>query len=193
MSVQEEYLQLQVPVFDAYVGMAVLVDHVTNTATIKENLIKGNTQYDYAFVNAKNIVSLEQIYSAYYKVMQDSSYHTMKSRTLHTEFIYALSPFKNIMDCLNKFGISKNSDTLLILKIVKKESAADAFFQSELENIKKIIDGELIPLCDENLQKTADIGTISKNYKLKLDSSQLKNDYGIVTRHLVALTQLKGL
>lgn len=193
MSIQGEYLELRVPVFEAYVGMAVLVDHAINTATIKDNLIKGNKQYDYAFVNARNIISLEQIYSAYYKVMQDSSYNTMKSRTLHTEFIYALSPFKNIMDCLNKFGISKKSDALLILKIVRKEHATERFFQSELDNIKQIVDGELIPLSDENLQKIADIDTITKNYKLKLDSNQLNNDYGVITRHLVALTQLKGL
>lgn len=194
MNSNQEYIELKVPIFESHTAIAVLMKNVQNLEIIKENLIKGNFDYDYGFINAKNIVSLEQIYSAYYKVMQDSAYNTMKSRTLHTEFIYALSPFKNIMDCLNKFGISKTSDVLLILKIVKKEDATTEYFESQLKHIKTVVTGEIIKLDDENLQNFADAKSIAKNYKLKTNNRKsLDNDWNLVTRNVVSIIQLKGL
>lgn len=193
MSDTPEYLVLQVPIFDSHQALAVLVNDVKNLDTIKTNLIQGNKEYDYAFINGKNIVCLEQLYSAYYKVMQNHHYGTMKSKSLHTEIIYALSPFKNIMDCLNKFGVSKQSDTLLVLKIVKSEHATAEYFSSEFSKVKTIVDGSFVALSDMNLQTTADIKSIVKNYKYKVDASHLEPNWGIVTRNLVSIIQLKGL
>lgn len=188
-----KYLELKVPIFNSHKALALLVNNVQNLTEIKENLIKGNLDYDYAFINARNIVSLEQIYSAYYKVMQDFSHGTMKSRTLHTEFIYALSPFKNIMDCLNKFGISKTSDTLLILKIVKKEDATQEYFKSQVEHLKEIVNGDMVDLNNSNLQFTADKKSIFKNYKLKTAGFSEEVNWNLVTRNVISIIQLKGL
>lgn len=187
------YLEIEIPLFNKYKTFAVLVNNVENLQTIKENLIKGNTDFDYGFLNTKNIVSLEQIYSAYYKIMLDESNGSLKSRTLHTEIIYALSPFKNIMDCLNKFGISKTADSLLILKIVKEEDYNTEYLFSQLNNIKSIIVGNFVELTDENLQKSVDVKTLEKNYKLKIKGTSLENDWSGITRQLVSTTQLKGL
>lgn len=187
------FREIEVPVFDKYKAVAILAKNVTNLQNIKENLIKGNTDYDYSFINAQNIISLEQLYSAFYKVMLDESHGSMKSRTLHTELIYALSPFKNILDCLNKFGISKTSDTLLVVKIVKGETVTPIFIKENLENLERIIDGDLIELNDENLQGSANVKMIEKNYKLNIRNTALKDDWDKITRSLVAITQLKGL
>ncbi|AWU75834.1 uncharacterized protein C5L36_0B10700 [Pichia kudriavzevii] len=187
------FREIEVPVFDKYKAVAILAKNVTNLQNIKENLIKGNTDYDYSFINAQNIISLEQLYSAFYKVMLDESHGSMKSRTLHTELIYALSPFKNILDCLNKFGISKTSDTLLVVKIVKGETVTPIFIKENLENLERIIDGDLIELNDENLQGSANVKMIEKNYKLNIRNTALKDNWDEITRSLVAITQLKGL
>lgn len=125
--------------------------------------------------------------------MLDESHGSMKSRTLHTELIYALSPFKNILDCLNKFGISKTSDTLLVVKIVKGETVTPIFIKENLENLERIIDGDLIELNDENLQGSANVKMIEKNYKLNIRNTALKDNWDEITRSLVAITQLKGL
>lgn len=186
------YLVLEIPVFDKFKTVAVLVKNVENLQVIKENLIKPNKDYDYGFINTNNVVSLEQIYSAYYKIMLDESNGSMKSRTLHTEFIYALSPFKNIMDCLNKFGISKTSNSLLILKITKEEEYSQDYLNSQLNNIKSIVVGDFVELNDANLQKSVDVKTLEKNYKLKIRGTSLENDWSSITRNLVAITQLKG-
>lgn len=193
MSDPSTYLVLEVPIFTSHKALAVLVNDVQNLETIKKNLIQGNREYDYAFINAKNIVCMEQLYSAYYKVMQNFHYETMKSKSLHTEIIYALSPFKNIMDCLNKFGISKQSDAIVVLKLVKTEEANLEYFESQLANIKAIINGDFVELNDVNLQSTADIKSIIKNYKCKFDQAQPENDWGTLTRNLVSIIQLKGL
>jgi EKC/KEOPS complex subunit CGI121/TPRKB len=193
MSQDSVYRELEIPVFNEYKAVAFLVKDVQNWQTIKENLIKANTEYDYAFINAKNIVSLEQIYSAFYKAMLDNHHGTMKSRTLHTEVIYALSPFKNIMDCLNKFGVSKSSDSLLIMKIVPNKEVSQKFVDTHLKNIGSIVQGKIVALSDSNLQESADVKVIEKNYKLKIKNTSLENDWDEMTRSLVSMTQLKGL
>jgi EKC/KEOPS complex subunit CGI121/TPRKB len=187
------FKEFVIPVFTKYKCFAVLVNNVENLQTIKENLIKGNTDYDYAFINAKNITSLEQLYSVYYKVMLDERNGTMKSRTLHTEIIYALSPFKNIMDCLNKYGISKTADSLLVIKIMNAEDASAENVQYQLANIKAIVHGDFIELSDINLQKSVDMKLLEKNYKLKIFGTPLENNWASITRNLVSITQLKGL
>lgn len=187
------YTLIEVPVYSKYSALAVLVENVVNQEFIKENLIKGNTDYDYAFINAGNIITLEQIYSAFYKAMMDDDHGNMKSRTLHTEFIYALAPFKNIMDCLNKFGISKTSNSLVILKIREKVIFTDEFISSELQNIKNIVDGDICQLSDDNLQKTLDMKAIEKNYRIKIKGTELENNYLAVSRSLISITQLKGI
>lgn len=184
---------IQLPSLTKYQALAVLATDVENLTDIKANLIKGNTQYDYGFVNAKNIVSLEQIRSAYYKVMVDERHDTMKTRTLHTEFIYALSPFKNIMDCLNKFGISKDSKTLLILKIVKSDELNEEYINENLDNLSKIVDGKFIDLTDENLINHVDVKVVEKNTKLKIRGTPLEGNWTNISRALVTANQLKGL
>lgn len=97
------------------------------------------------------------------------------------------------MDCLNKFGISKQSDALVVLKIMKTEEANIEYFESELANIKTVVNGDFVELNDVNLQTTADIKSIVKNYKCKVDQTQPESDWGTITRNLVSIIQLKGL
>lgn len=187
------HIILELPSLTKYSAIAVLAVNVENLPEIKENLIKGNTDYDYGFVNGKNVVSLEQLRSSYYRVMVDEHNNSMKTRTLHTEVIYALSPFKNIMDCLNKSGISKDSKTLLILKIVESQGLTDKFIAETLENLVGIIKGDFVEVSDENLQKHVDLKTIEKNNRIKIRGTHLENNWSDITRTLVTATQLKGL
>lgn len=187
------YREIEVPVFTSFKALAVLVRDVENVQAIKDNLIKGNKSYDYAFINAQNIVSLEQLYSAYYKAMLDEHHGTMKTRTLHTEVIYALSPFKNIMDCLNRFGVSKTSTTLLVLKIFKREEGTPEYLAEQFDNIRRLTSGHVVELDDSNLHAAADLKHIEKNYKIKIKGTPLENHWAQITRTLIGITQLKGL
>lgn len=190
---QIPYIIIEIPSLDKYKAIGTFAVDVQNLKDIKENLIKGNKEYDYGFINAKNVISLEQIYSAYYKVMVDEKSGGMRTRTLHTEMIYDLSPFKNIMDCLNKYGVSKDSNVLLILKIVKSEELTKNFINQTLENLQKVINGNFVHFSDAELQKHADLKLIEKHNQLQIRGTPLENNREKLSRLLVTSTQLKGL
>ncbi|GMM48379.1 Cgi121 protein [Pichia kluyveri] len=193
MSSAIPFREIEVPVYKKYKAVCFLASNVKNCQEIKENLIKANKDYDYGFLNAKNVVSLEQLYSGFYKTVMSQHDGNMKSRTLHTELIYSLSPFKNIMDCLNKFGISKDSNSILIVKIVESETLNNYFIKTQQENLKSIIDGEFLEITDDSLQEITDIKALEKNYKLKIRSTKLENNWPSISRNLVSITHLKGL
>lgn len=193
MSSAIPFREIEVPVYKKYKAVCFLASNVKNCQEIKENLIKANKDYDYGFINAKNVVSLEQLYSGFYKTVMSQHDGNMKSRTLHTELIYSLSPFKNIMDCLNKFGISKDSNSILIVKIVESETLNNDFIKTQQEHLKSIIDGEFLDITDDSLQEITDIKALEKNYKLKIRSTKLENNWPSISRNLVSITQLKGL
>lgn len=193
MSSAIPFREIEVPVYKKYKAVCFLASNVKNCQEIKENLIKANKDYDYGFINAKNVVSLEQLYSGFYKTVMSQHAGNMKSRTLHTELIYSLSPFKNIMDCLNKFGISKDSNSILIVKIVESETLNNDFIKTQQEHLKSIIDGEFLDITDDSLQEITDIKALEKNYKLKIRSTKLENNWPSISRNLVSITQLKGL
>lgn len=193
MSSAIPFREIEVPVYKKYKAVCFLASNVKNCQEIKENLIKANKDYDYGFINAKNVVSLEQLYSGFYKTVMSQHDGNMKSRTLHTELIYSLSPFKNIMDCLNKFGISKESNSILIVKIVESETLNNDFIKTQQEHLKSIIDGEFLEITDDSLQEITDIKALEKNYKLKIRSTKLENNWPSISRNLVSITQLKGL
>lgn len=187
------HIIIELPSFTKYKAVATLVTDVENLKEIKENLIKGNKEYDYGFINASNVVSLEQIRSAYYKVMVDEKNGGMKTRTLHTEMIYNLCPSKNIMDCLNRYGISKDSKTLLVLKIVESEKLVDDFVSETLKNLQKIVHGNFVDLSDAELQKHVNLKTIEKYNQIKIRGTLLENNWNNISRLLVTSIQLKGL
>ncbi len=183
---------LETPRFKEYQVFAAYFTNVKNTKEIKKNLLKGNQAYDFAFINGDNLVSIEQIYSAVYKCLLDNSYKRTKSKTLHTEIIFNLAPQRNIMECLNKFGISDNSLNLIVLKIVKANDEGEFLVTNDqiLISLREIIDGEDVGFNDETIARFADLQTIKNNYKLGASFTEEKDK---LNRLLIGITQLKSL
>lgn len=107
----------------------------------------------FAFIDARTVISVEQISSAIYKALVESTYNRMRTKTLHSECILSLSPSSNIGDALKRFGIKEDSTNLIVIKIVK--NGDDEPFDG-----KTSIVGDLVPVSDEQFVTTADIETI---------------------------------
>ncbi|GME90728.1 unnamed protein product [[Candida] boidinii] len=165
-----------------------ILQDVQNQDEIKSHLLKGDEEYNYAFINAENIVSVEQVLSVVYRTLLDKSYDRMKSKTIHSEVIFNLAPQKNRMECLNKFGISPDSPNLIVVKVVPSTEEFTA--QTMDENLGKIVKGTVLPLSDETILKCLNFNSIKKNYKL---ADAMVEDPVKLTRMLVSVTQLKGL
>ncbi|GMG39708.1 unnamed protein product [Ambrosiozyma monospora] len=193
------YRLLDINQFPSYKVFATVFTDVKNTDEIKSHLIKGDRQYDFAFINAENILSFEQLYSALYKALLDDTNDRKKSKTLHTELIFDLAPQKNIMECLNKFGISSHSSNLLVIKIIKsqqnyitdpQEEEKVPVWEDVFDQLNQNIDGEVVSLNDETFKNFANLNTIKKNFKL---GNTFTENTDKLNRQLISVTQLKGI
>ncbi|CDK24521.1 unnamed protein product [Kuraishia capsulata CBS 1993] len=167
--------------------LIILFEGVQNNAEIKSELLKGNRDYDYAFVNCDNIASQEQVYSALYKALLDDLLGQTKSKTLHSEIIFDLSPLKNIVESLNKFGISSTSTNIIALKVLSDSQIDNV--ATYVDNLKQRVKGSVVHFDQANLSRFTNFAQLKKNYKLTNISTE---DVEELTRILVGLTQLKG-
>ncbi|GMM33705.1 Cgi121 protein [Saccharomycopsis crataegensis] len=200
------------PQFPHVQVLGVLATNVKNIDTIKQAVISLDQRYDYCFINAANVVSVEQINCAIFKTLTNYYFNEKKplrTNSVHAETILNLSPNANITDSLNRFGISKGSANLIILKVyglggpqqrqqeneslLPDDAAKDlqGVIQRDLQNIKDVVEAEVAELDnDEQLVGISDLKLIKKNYKL---GDMMVEDREVLSRLLVSVLQLSDL
>lgn len=156
-------------------------ENVRNAAEIKKKLISGAAEtHDFAFINGKVVTSIEQILAAVYRALLDYTTDKIRTKTLHSEVLFSLSPTQNIMDALKKFGLQDDSTELFIVKVIHRPSQPPHYSLG-------IIDGDeveaLAPFPD------CDLKLIKKLYKLPATAE----DPEVMTRHIINAIQLRGL
>ncbi|ODV60391.1 Cgi121p [Ascoidea rubescens DSM 1968] len=177
--------------------LILLFSNVRNSSEIKENLLSSNSSYNYSFINPKNLLNLEQLFSSIYKTLINYKNNEVKSKTLNSEFIFQLSPNKNIFDSIKRFGIAQDLKDLIVLKalnieekeIDKTDHSQPNSLQDHYKHILEIVDGDLIEPNDENISKITDLDLIRKNYKL---GKEISTDKQILLKELIGVIQLKG-
>ncbi|VEU24191.1 DEKNAAC105468 [Brettanomyces naardenensis] len=200
------YSTLTLPQFPHYRIFASLYKNVKNHRQIRDGIRSGSisADFDFAFLNAANVLSLEQIYSALFRCFVDKANGKMKANTIHTELISDMSTVKNIMEALTKFGIPSKGDTvdLVVLKVLYSGDEDDSgdgnsFSPDALKKISGQLDSAIendgaggCCLTDTELESTADLHKIRKNYKL---SDLFSEDRDRLNRLLIGTIQLKGL
>ncbi len=184
-----DYNVIKYSQFPQYEVFAAYFSSVSNQKEILSNLLAANSDFDFCFVNADNIASLEQLYSAIYKSLLDTVHKRTRSKSLHSEIIFNLSPNKNIMESLKRFGVSLHASRLLILKVQNTENCATNH-ETTFGALTKIIEGTSVRLNDDIIWENANLDSLKENYKLT--DTDLE-DRARTTRLLVGITQLKGL
>jgi len=130
-------------------------------------LIAGNAEFEYAFLDATKILSVNHALAAVFRAVNDKMHSRLKSRNWHSEIVFSLSPNNNIADSFRRFGISDTTENVLAIKIVSSGSEpADAQAQDPETHLKAAVDGTFIEFSDEQLKQTADLSQIRKIYKL---------------------------
>ncbi|KAJ8102089.1 kinase binding protein CGI-121-domain-containing protein [Lipomyces tetrasporus] len=160
----EPGLTLRLPQFPQSVVHVGLYTSVTNAATIRKELLSGNTRYSYAFVDPRSMLSVAHVLAAVYRALTDMEAGGLRTRTLSSEVVFALGGTMNIADTLRRFGIADDSDSLLVVKVDTDQTKRSNSVWAELE---EIIQGTSIPVSDENIAQLTDIETVRKNYKLQ--------------------------
>ncbi|KAL6451171.1 hypothetical protein SBY92_002509 [Candida maltosa Xu316] len=160
-------------------------------STIKSNLISGNSQYDYCFLNTRYIISREHLLQSIYKSILNDSNGTKIAKTLNSEIIFNLSPVNNIGDALKKFGISEDCPNCIVIKVFKDPTTEGSELSEELA---EIIHGDNTELTDDEIfTNLVDIPKFKKLYKLNdAKISETENLQGQLTRLAIGACVLRG-
>lgn len=73
-----------------------LFANVRNSHFLRQQLLEGNQDFEYAFLDISILLSRSQVLAACFKAINDSLRSRFKSRNVHSEIVFALSPNNNV-------------------------------------------------------------------------------------------------
>ncbi|KAK9457625.1 kinase binding protein CGI-121-domain-containing protein [Dipodascopsis uninucleata] len=162
----------KIPQFPGKIVQVRLFSNVTNAKDIKEALIEGREdimKLQCSFLDASAVYSLDQVLAAVYRAITDCEAGSMRTKTLPSEIILAMSPSMNITESLRRFGIQDSSSSLFIVRV--RDERTDTAGNITLEEQEDAqfnlpVVGTELPVTDHELQHLTQISTIRKNYKI---------------------------
>ncbi|KAL1858681.1 hypothetical protein Plec18170_002887 [Paecilomyces lecythidis] len=109
------------------------------------------------------ILSRTHILAATFRAVNDYLNGRLKSRNVHSEIVFSLSPNNNIAESFRKFGLTDATNDLLVIKVsVSSEITHDSVAQ----HLGQVVEGSAVPFNDETLSAISDISKIRKAYKM---------------------------
>lgn len=133
-----------------------LFQDVSNTTELREMLVKGKLEA--ALVNATMVPDVLSVLVAANKAVHLNVCGKLKTRNVHSEVLFNLSPTNNITESLKTFGMSDKDPVVLVVVITKGET-------NNMKNIVPLIKGDQLPLT--KLELIADENKIKKVYKIQ--------------------------
>ncbi|TVY42715.1 EKC/KEOPS complex subunit, partial [Lachnellula subtilissima] len=130
-----------------------------NAPFLQQQLLAGNTDFEYAFIDASVIVSRIHVLSAVYRAINALHSHRLRSRNVHSEIVFSLSPNNNIAESFRRFGITATTENLLVVKVGGDREEV----RSHLEGA---VEGEAVGFEEGVLKGMLDVGRVRKVYKL---------------------------
>lgn len=78
-----------------------LFKDVQNAAFLRQQLLDGNTDFEYAFLDASVLLSRKHVLAACFRAINDMLNERLKSRNVHSEIVFSLSPNNNVSPALS--------------------------------------------------------------------------------------------
>ncbi|OJJ53262.1 hypothetical protein ASPSYDRAFT_1164973 [Aspergillus sydowii CBS 593.65] len=142
---------------------AALYKDVQNTSELRQQLLSANPEFEYALIDASMVLSRAHALSSVFRAVNDYLNGRLKSRNIHSEIVFSLSPTNNIADSFRKFGISDTTSSLLVIKV---SVTPDITHESVATHLAQNVQGTPLPFDDAALSGISDITKIKKAYKL---------------------------
>ncbi|KZZ88427.1 protein cgi121 [Ascosphaera apis ARSEF 7405] len=134
-----------------------------NAAFLRQQLLSGNTDFEYALIDATSVLSRTHLLAATFRALNDYLHNRLKSNNVHSEVVFALSPNNNIAESFRKFGITDTTKDLFIVKIA---TSSEITHDKIAAHLQEHIQGTAVEPTDENLSKITNIDKVKKTYKL---------------------------
>ncbi|KAK8193163.1 kinase binding protein CGI-121-domain-containing protein [Phyllosticta capitalensis] len=154
-----------------------LFNDVANASHLRSQLLQGNPDYEYAFLDVTTILSTTHVLSAVFRAVNDALHNRLKSRNVHSEVVFCLSPNNNIAESFRRFGIQDTTRALLAVKITSStpspssDSASTPPFptissQDISAHLTANVQGTPLPFTDAAIAPFTDLARVRKIYKL---------------------------
>lgn len=83
-----------------------LFEQVQNAPFLRRQLLEGNTDFEYAFLDASILLSKNHVLASCFRSINDLLNQRLKTRNVHSEIVFALSPNSNVSAVLCIFCLS---------------------------------------------------------------------------------------
>ncbi|KAL1632768.1 hypothetical protein SLS58_011315 [Diplodia intermedia] len=152
-----------------------LFQHVRNAAFLRQQLLAGNQAFEYAFLDATALLSTTHVLAAVFRALNDQLNGRLRSRNVHSEIVFSLSPNNNIADSFRRFGVQDTTTALLAIKVPTDGLPLSA--AQVQAHLSESVEGTAVPFTDDSLAEFSDLARIRKTYKLDaaLPSQKGKN------------------
>ncbi|KAH7930319.1 CGI-121-domain-containing protein, partial [Leucogyrophana mollusca] len=170
---------LRYPQFPAHLSAVyvALFSEVNNAAALRSRIVKaasipgaeGDAEREavnFAFIDARLITSYLHLQTAIYQAILAASQDGLRTKTVHSEILWALNPTNNITEAIRRYGVSDTSGTLLVVHVASPD-VADV--QSKMAAVSS---GSISPLSA--LGKTTDLASVKKHYKLNTEPAVIE-------------------
>ncbi|KNC85744.1 hypothetical protein SARC_02084 [Sphaeroforma arctica JP610] len=133
------------------------VDELLEKSKARENN-EDDLTFPYALIDARIVVSPLQLYTAATCALQHETAGKLKTRRLHSEIVFCMSPSGNVNDSLIKCGITPDTTAFVLMAVDADEKAYNALLDT--------IQGRKLVVSAETLVDYAKYDHINSVYKL---------------------------
>ncbi|KAK0191588.1 kinase binding protein CGI-121-domain-containing protein [Armillaria mellea] len=171
------------------VAHVALYSPVNNASDIRNRIVaaaradghegeKERDEMNFAFVDATLITSRLHLETAIYQAILTESQRSLRTKTVHSEILWALNPTNNITEAIRRYGISDKTTSVLVVHIsdIGQSSAVQ-------EKLARVVDGTLLPLA--SLQNFTDWTRIKKYHKLDQEKAVIVTKDDLSKQHAV--------
>ncbi|KAI3152219.1 hypothetical protein CBS147325_2022 [Penicillium roqueforti] len=136
---------------------------VQNAAFLKGQLLDGQAEFEYAFIDASMVLSRAQVIAAVFRAVNDYMHNRLKSHNVHSEIVFSLNPTNNISESFRRFGITDSTKDMLVVKV---SVSPETTHESVAAHLDSSVQGTPVLFDDQTLSEMSDINKIKKAYKL---------------------------
>lgn len=147
-------MHLQLPQFPQWIDVELYTD-VNNSKELREKLLKGQLQC--SLIDATCVSCKQHLMAAIYRALLDTNDGHRRTKNVHSETVFCMSPNNNIMDALTRFGLKEDSKAVYVVRI----RDTDEFAENEI-----LVDGnKATTITDEIMAELCDKDRLKKIYK----------------------------
>jgi len=181
-----------------------LYTNVSDSALLRKRLVTASTAegidgdreraaVNFSFIEARLITSVTHLRTAIYQAILVESQDSLRTKTVHSEIIWALNPTNNISEAMRRYGVSDATTALVVVRIGGPELPA-----ASIENdMNAIVNGTMVSFAE--LRDLTDWPAVKKYHKLANEAGvraakdNLEREHAVVDSIVVSSVAMKAV